>query len=199
MTEEPMPPLGVRLTVDVQAREGARGTTYYARVRWTHPVTHHREGVKRTHGSLQEARAWVERLEGAARTGVDAGQPLADYVAQLGDRWARGIDPTSTLDPYSAGLRKRVLPALGHLPVSMMSAGLIDRAIDQWEAAYGRSTVKNTIAALVRWCWMRRCAMGCSCATPQKIGLGGVSSVGLPRRWRLRRVHAISPCRTSTH
>ena len=25
-----MPPLGVRLTVDVQAREGARGTTYYA-------------------------------------------------------------------------------------------------------------------------------------------------------------------------
>ena len=73
----------------------------------------------------------------------------ADYVAQLGDRWARGIDPTSTLDPYSAGLRKRVLPALGHLPVSMMSAGLIDRAIDQWEAAYGRSTVKNTTAALV--------------------------------------------------
>ena len=97
-----MPPLGVRLTVDVQAREGARGTTYYARVRWTHPVTHHREGVKRTHGSLEEAHAWVERLEGAARTGVDPGQPLADYVAQLGDRWARGIDPTSTLDPYSA-------------------------------------------------------------------------------------------------
>jgi integrase len=149
MTEEPMPPLGVRLTVDMQAREGARGTTYYARVRWTHPVTHHREGVKRTHGSLEEARAWVERLEGAARTGVDPGQPLADYVAQLGDRWARGIDPTSTLDPYSAGLRKRVLPALGYLPVSMMSAGLIDRAIDQWEAAYGRSTVKNTIADLV--------------------------------------------------
>jgi hypothetical protein len=67
----------------------------------------------------------------------------------LGDRWARGIDPTSTLDPNSSGLRKRVLPALGHLPVSMMAAGLIDRAIDQWEAAYGRSTVKNTIAALV--------------------------------------------------
>src|SRR5215204_1772281 len=154
MIEEPMPPLGVRLTVDVQAREGARGTTYYARVRWTHPVTHHREGVKRTHGSVEEALAWVERLEGAARTGVDPGQPLANYVAQLGDRWARGIDPTSTLDPYSAGLRKRVLPALGHLPVSMMSVGLNNRAIDQWEAAYGRSTVKNTIAAWC-WCWTR--------------------------------------------
>jgi hypothetical protein len=97
-----------------QGREGARGTTFYARVRWTHPLTHHREGVKRTFPSLAEARAWVEHLEGAPRTGVDSGQPLADYVAQLGGRWARGIDPTSTLDPYSAGLRKRVLPALGH-------------------------------------------------------------------------------------
>jgi hypothetical protein len=193
MTEEPMPPLGVRLTVDVQAREGARGTTYYARVRWTHPVTHHREGVKRTHGSLEEARAWVERLEGAARTGVDAGEPLADYVARLGDRWARGIDPTSTLDPYSAGLLKRVLPALGHLPVSMMTAGLIDRAIDQWEAAYGRSTVKNTIAALVL---VLDEATGCWCATRRRIGLGGVSSAGLSCQWRLPRVPAISPCRT---
>jgi integrase len=132
-----------------QAREGARGTTFYARVRWTHPLTHHREGVKRTFPSLAEARAGVEHLEGAARTGVDSGQPLAECVAQLGGRWARGIDPTSTLDPYAAGLRKRVLPALGHLPVSMMTTGLIDRAIDQWEAAYGRSTVKNAIAALV--------------------------------------------------
>jgi integrase len=70
-------------------------------------------------------------------------------VAQFGDRWVRGIDPTSTLDPYLAGLRRRVLPALGHPPGSMMTAGLIDRAIDHWEAAYGRSTVKNTIAALV--------------------------------------------------
>ena len=92
-----MPPLGVRLTVDVQVREGVRGTKYYARVRWTHPVTHHLEGVKRTHDSLEAAQAWVDRMEGAARTGVDAGQPLTEYVAQLGDRWARGIDPTSTL------------------------------------------------------------------------------------------------------
>ena len=88
-------------------------------------------------------------MEGAARTGFDPGQLLNEHVDQLGDRWARGIDPTSTLDLYSAGLRRRVLPALGHLPVSMMTTGLIDRAIDQWEAAYGRSTVKNTIAALV--------------------------------------------------
>ena len=149
MTGELLPPLGVRLTVDVQVREGPRGARFHARVRWTHPVTHHREGVKRAHGSLEEAQAWVERLEGAAGTGIDPGQLLSEYVAQLGDRWARGIDRTSTYDPYSAGLRKRVLPTLGHLPVSLITTGLIDRALDQWELEFGRSTVKNTIAALV--------------------------------------------------
>jgi len=49
---------------------------------------------------------------------IDTGQTLAAYVGCIGNRWARGIDPTSTYDPYSAGLRRRVLPALGHLPVS---------------------------------------------------------------------------------
>lgn len=38
---------------------------------------------------------------------------------------------------------------MGHLPVGMLTAGLIDRAIDRWEAENGRSTVKNTVAALV--------------------------------------------------
>lgn len=38
---------------------------------------------------------------------------------------------------------------LGHLPVTMISAGLVDRAIDEWETAHSRSTVKNTVAALV--------------------------------------------------
>jgi glycolate oxidase iron-sulfur subunit len=31
--------------------------------------------------------------------GVDPGQPLADYVAQLGDRWARGIDHIQKYGP----------------------------------------------------------------------------------------------------
>jgi len=42
-----------------------------------------------------------------------------------------------------------VLPTLGHLPVAMITAGLVDRAIDEWELQYGRSTVKNSVAALV--------------------------------------------------
>jgi hypothetical protein len=148
MTEEPMPPLGVRLTVDVQTREGARGTTYYARVRWTHPVKHHREGVKRTHGSLEEARAWSSdwRVPREPVSTLVSTRRLCRPVGRsVGSRHRSHVDAGSQF----GGLRKRVLPALGHLPVSMMAAGLIDRAIDQWEAAYGRSTVKNTIAARV--------------------------------------------------
>ncbi len=43
----------------------------------------------------------------------------------------------------------RVLPTLGHLPIGMLTAGLIRRAIDDWELSHGWSTVKNTVAALV--------------------------------------------------
>jgi len=31
----------------------------------------------------------------------------------------------------------------------MITAGLVDRAIDQWETEFGRSTIKNTVSALV--------------------------------------------------
>ncbi len=41
------------------------------------------------------------------------------------------------------------MPTLGHLPVGLITAGLVDRAIDAWEREYGRSTVKNTVAVLV--------------------------------------------------
>jgi len=51
-----------------------------------------------------EVDAWLTRMETTAETGVDPGQTLSDYVTLIGDRWTRGIDPTSTYDPYSAGL-----------------------------------------------------------------------------------------------
>jgi hypothetical protein len=31
----------------------------------------------------------------------------------------------------------------------MITAGLVDRAIDQWETEFGRSTIKNTVSALI--------------------------------------------------
>ncbi|WP_200934559.1 hypothetical protein [Nostocoides sp. Soil756] len=47
MRSEKRPPLGVRLTIDDEEYAGPRGTTFWARVRWTNPANHHREGVKR--------------------------------------------------------------------------------------------------------------------------------------------------------
>ena len=43
------------------------------------------------------------------------------------------------------------MPTLGHIPVSMITYGAVDRAVHGWIAdECGRSTVKNTLAVLVR-------------------------------------------------
>lgn len=115
---------------------------------WTHPASHKRETASATFGSDNEAQAWLDAQRLIARTGQNPGQTLEDYIAGLGERWARAIDRTSTYDPYAAGLKLRAVPELGHLPVGMITAGLIDRAIDRWEKTSGHSTVKNTVAAL---------------------------------------------------
>ena len=143
------PPLGVRLTADIEEVRAPRGTVWWARVRWHDPESGRRESIKRSHSTHEAAATWITQMQNASRTGVDVTQTLAEYVTFIGDRWTRGIDPTSTYDPYSAGLRRRVLPTLGHLPVAMITAGLVDRAIDQWETEFGRSTIKNTVSALV--------------------------------------------------
>ncbi|MCR8944474.1 site-specific integrase [Streptomyces sp. OUCMDZ-4982] len=62
----------------------------------------------------------------------------------------RGLE-LKTLDPYLAGWRMRVVPALGHLAVRMITNGAVDRTVQNWIAdELSRSTVKNTIAVLVR-------------------------------------------------
>jgi integrase len=62
----------------------------------------------------------------------------------------RGLED-KTRDPYLAGWRKRVVPTLGHIPVGTMTYGAVDRAVHGWIADdCGRSTVKNSLAALVR-------------------------------------------------
>ena len=106
-------------------------------------------GSKLTIRDADSIAFWIAQMQNASRTGVDSTQTLAEYFTSIGDRWTRGIDPTSTYDPYSAGIRRRVVPTLGHLPVGMITAGLVDRAIDQWETEFGRSTIKNTVSALV--------------------------------------------------
>ena len=72
------------------------------------------------------------------------------YTDRVAVRLVSGQSP-ATLDPYLAGWRKRVVPALGHLPVRMITNGAVDRVVHAWIAdECGRSTVKNSLAMLVR-------------------------------------------------
>ncbi|MFB8777666.1 tyrosine-type recombinase/integrase [Streptomyces broussonetiae] len=75
---------------------------------------------------------------------------LAEYGDANMELALRGLE-SKTLDPYLAGWRTRVVPALGHLAVRMITNGVVDRAVQNWIAdEHSRSTVKNTIAVLVR-------------------------------------------------
>lgn len=141
-----MPPLGVKLATSIEGR----GNGYLARVRWTDPHTKKRPSRSEFVATPEEAETFFDKLRQATETGTDTLITFSDYVASIGTRWQRGLDPTSTASYYDAGLRLRVLPALGHLKVSKITTGVIDRTIDQWETEYSPSTIKNTIAPLVR-------------------------------------------------
>lgn len=96
------------------------------------------------------ARAFFETLRSPSVKGMGVFMALLEFFTSIDTRWAHGLDMTSTGDNYRYGLRLRVFPALGHLPVTQITAGMIDRTIDDWEKQYGASTIKNTIAPLVR-------------------------------------------------
>ncbi|HBS07289.1 MAG TPA: site-specific integrase, partial [Microbacterium sp.] len=113
-----MPPVGVKLTTDVERRvDGFR-----ARVRWTDPSTKKRVGRVTHVRTAEEVEEFFEQMRAATETGNDTTVTLADYAATIGDRWQRGLDPTSTAELYDTGLRLRVLPALGHIRVAKITA-----------------------------------------------------------------------------
>lgn len=142
----PVPPIGVKVATDLEHRpSGIR-----ARARWTDPDTKRRMVRALVVPDEDAAEEFFNSLRASSEIGIDKRIPLSEYVAMIGERWARGLDPTSTADGYKVGLRLRVLPALGHLPLSQISAGMIDRTIDEWEKHHSASTIKNTIAPLVR-------------------------------------------------
>ncbi|MBE1495074.1 integrase [Amycolatopsis lexingtonensis] len=122
-------------------------------MRWIDPVTKRRPSKSEAFASEDEARDWITRMERAAAQGVDpntATMKLADYGTTNMTFALRGLEAKTT-DPYLAGWRKRVVPTLGHLPVSMITNGAVDRAVHAWIAdECSRSTVKNSIAVLVR-------------------------------------------------
>jgi hypothetical protein len=122
-------------------------------VRWVEPATKQGRSKSESFGTEEEALAWIATVRNAASRGVDplaATMPLAEYGAAVLDLAMRGLEG-KTLDPYLAGWRKRVIPTLGHLPVRMITNGAVDRAVHSWIAdECGRSTVKNSLAPLVR-------------------------------------------------
>lgn len=141
-----MPPIGVKLSTSIESR----GSGYLARVRWTDPHTKKRPSRSEFVATPEDAEAFFETMQQATETGADLLVTFADYVESIGDRWERGLDVTSTVAGYGASLRLRVVPAFGHLKVSKITTGLIDRTIDQWENEYSPSTIKTSIGVLVR-------------------------------------------------
>ncbi|WP_228821700.1 MULTISPECIES: hypothetical protein [Nocardia] len=112
-----------------------------------------RDSRSKTFESQEEAENWISGIEQAARRGLDpktATATLAEYGNAHWDTAMRGVEP-KTLDPDRAGWRRRVVPTLAHLPVTMITTGLADRAVTGWIAdGCGESTIKNTLAALAR-------------------------------------------------
>jgi integrase len=145
-------PIGVQLASDVECRPG-RDRPYRARVRWVDPTTKRRLSKSTTVATPEEAQAWIDGMVSAAQGGVDpvaATKRLAEYGDSVMTLALRGLE-RKTLDPYLAGWRKRVVPALGHIPVRMITNGAVDRAVHGWIAdECSRSTVKNSLAVLVR-------------------------------------------------
>ncbi|MFE5934132.1 tyrosine-type recombinase/integrase [Streptomyces sp. NPDC056470] len=145
-------PVGVRLSTDVEYRPN-RANPYRARVRWFDPTSKRRKSVSEGKDSEEEAQAWIQTIIEAAEAGLApsvATIKLADYGDTNMELALRGLE-LKTRDPYLSGWRVRVVPALGHLPVRMITNGAVDRTVQNWIAdEQGRSTVKNTIAVLVR-------------------------------------------------
>ncbi|MGK5534301.1 tyrosine-type recombinase/integrase [Streptomyces sp. URMC 129] len=151
MTQQ-MPPMGVKLSEDVEYREGFPNP-FRARVRWFDPQTKRRLSRSQMLPTDDDARAWLDRMHRAARRGVTpdvATMTLTEYGTSVWDLAMRGLE-AKTMDPYRAGWRLRVVPTLGHIGVQAITNGVVDRAVYGWIADdYGLSTVKNSLASMVR-------------------------------------------------
>ena len=145
-------PVGVSLSADVEYRSD-RPEPYRARVRWVDTAAKSRRSKSHACSSEDAALAWIEAMRRMAQAGIDpdtATMTLATYGESVMQLALRGLEG-KTLDPYLAGWRKRVVPALGHLPLRMITNGAVDRAVHGWIADdCTRSTVKNSLAVLVR-------------------------------------------------
>ncbi|MEV6560883.1 site-specific integrase [Nocardia sp. NPDC051756] len=143
-------PVGVRISSDIEERADYGLRPFKARVRWTDPITKKRPSISEPFATYDEAAQWIARLERKAAQGVDpktATSTLAEYGGVNWELAMRGLEP-KTLDLYDAGWRLRVVPVAGHLPLTMITGGVADRAVAQWITnGNSKSLVKNALAA----------------------------------------------------
>jgi hypothetical protein len=115
-------PIGVKLWCDVEERPD-RPTPFRARVRWADPATGNRRSLSEHFEDKDDAVGWLDGMKRAAAGGVDpasATMRLSEYGSLNMALALRGLEAKTT-DPYLAGWRKRVVPTLGHLPVTMIT------------------------------------------------------------------------------
>ncbi|MER6528186.1 site-specific integrase [Streptomyces sp. NPDC001508] len=152
MADKTTVPVGVRLSTDVEYRPD-RPKPCRARVHWAGPATKRRQSLSEGKAGEEETQAWFEPIIEAAQAGLSpslATVKLADHGEANRELALRGLE-LKTHDPYVSGWRLRVVPALGRLPVRMITNGVVDRTVQNWTAhEHSRSTVKNTTAVLVR-------------------------------------------------
>jgi hypothetical protein len=119
--------------------------------RWLDPVSKKRLSKSKTFPTRDAAEAWISHVRQSAGRGIDpniATTTLLDYGETNMKLALRGLEG-KTSDPYLAGWRKRVVPTLGHLAITMMTNGAVDRAVHGWISdECSRSTVKNSLAVL---------------------------------------------------
>jgi integrase len=143
-------PLGISLSGDIEERSSE---AYRARVRWVDPASKKRVSKSETFTTREAAEDWVIRMRQFAGRGIDPNTvttTLSEYGTANLKLALRGLEGKTT-DPYLAGWRKRVVPSLGHLPITMITNGAVDRVVHAWIADdCSRSTVKNSLAVLVR-------------------------------------------------
>ncbi|MFD4441647.1 tyrosine recombinase XerC [Nocardia sp. NPDC058519] len=153
MAQQVQLPVGLRISCDIEERDSSWNRPYRARARWTDSVAKRRPVISESFETREEAETWLENIKRVAMQGIDpktATMSLTEYGNANMDLALRGLEKKTT-DPYGAGWRMRVVPTLGHIPVGMITNGAIDRAVVSWiNDGVGKSSVKNTIAVLVR-------------------------------------------------
>ena len=154
-----------------------------------------RKPIRRTFGSLAEARAWRQESQVAVRR-LTMRAPTSITVREAAEAWLSAAEAglvrtrsgspykPSALRSYREGLRTKLLPELGHLRLSAVSRNgvqdLVDRLVGE---GFAPSSVRNAI-----------CPGGVVCRSASMARpSSSISSSGIPKPRRLCSAPICSP------